>query len=98
MSTNQTQHTPGPWERIGNLVRGPYAMGDKDKPGIMIAECPQSDPDASANARLIATAPELLEALRGLLAVHDSVTQGQENELRQVWVPKARAALAKAAS
>lgn len=52
-----TKHTPGPWEAIGNLVQ--------------IAECrdayfdPHSD-EAKANARLIAAAPELLEALQSI--------------------------------
>ena len=39
---------------------------------------------------------ELLAALRGMVAIHDSVTQGQERELKLDWVPKARAAIAKA--
>lgn len=49
-----------------------------------------------ANARLIAAAPELLQALAGLVAAKDSVTMGQERELYAEWLPKARAAIAKA--
>ena len=58
-----TKFTAGPWEAIGNLVRS--AMSDG---GFLIAECrdgngqPHSD-EANANARLIAAAPELFEAL-----------------------------------
>jgi hypothetical protein len=36
----------------------------------------------------------LAEALRGMLSIEDSVTQGQERERREEWLPKARAALA----
>ena len=49
-----------------------------------------------ANARLIAASPELLEALIGMLSIHDSVTMGQEREFREKWVPIAREAIAKA--
>jgi hypothetical protein len=49
-----------------------------------------------ANARLTAAAPDLLEALAGMLSIHDSVTMGQEQERREEWIPKARAAYAKA--
>ena len=45
--------------------------------------------------RLIAAAPELYEALRGMVSIHDSVTMGQESEFRDKWLPIARAALAK---
>lgn len=56
----------------------------------------QGDVTDHSHVALIAAAPELLEALRGMLAIEDSVTQGQERELRAEWLPKARAALAKA--
>jgi len=36
---------------------------------------------------------ELVAALQGMLAIEDSVTQGQEKELRDKWIPAARAAL-----
>ena len=39
---------------------------------------------------------ELLAALSGMVAIFDSVTQGQERELREEWLPKARAALSRA--
>lgn len=34
---------------------------------------------------------ELLEALEGMLAIEASVTQGQERELEEKWLPKAKA-------
>ena len=62
------QHTPGPWEATGNLVRSPMAkeLGS----GVMLAECSDrwfvkvNSDEAKANARLIAKAPEMLEALK----------------------------------
>lgn len=42
-------------------VRGTYAMGDKERPGVLVATLPPSC--AEGDARLIAAAPELLAAL-----------------------------------
>ena len=50
--------------------------------------------DATANARLMAAAPELLEALKGLVHAKESV--GQEKELFAEWLPQALVAIAKA--
>ena len=71
MTTNKTQHTPGPWE-TGNGSPGEYGSGYAicSKSRIVarvlgfgyplgLGRSPQSD----ANARLIAAAPDLLEAL-----------------------------------
>lgn len=57
-------HTPGPWElgeKRGVWV-GPVVMADNGSRGVAFV-CGESD----ANARLIAAAPELLAALRGVL-------------------------------
>lgn len=62
------KHTPGPWEAIGNLVRSP--MAKENGSGVMLAECADrwflkvNSDEAKANARLMAAAPELLEALQ----------------------------------
>ena len=56
-------HTPGPWELRGSrLVTDPH--------GVVIAEHISANGPGTpeANARLIAAAPELLEALENLLA------------------------------
>ena len=61
-----TKHTSGNWEAIGNLVRTSLTEG-----GFLVAECrdrdgqPHSD-EAKRYARLVAAAPELLEALIAL--------------------------------
>lgn len=54
-------HTSGPWTL--SEWGGHYDIG----PGVMkVAEIPRSLPEAGANARLIAAAPDLLALLREL--------------------------------
>ena len=45
-------------------------------------------------AQVDASMTNLIAALQGMLSIGDSVTQGQERERREEWLPKARAALA----
>jgi len=104
-------HTPGPW-RIGEALRGydfgivkPIATGV-----IGIADIPAGlhHGEADANARLIAAAPELLDALRTILQgftdgvfVRD-LTHDAESDWARRLVPfitalnRAQAAIAKA--
>lgn len=66
-------HTPGPWRceplryRGGEHIEPPYIRGRYD-----IFPIPD-DNEAEANARLIAAAPELLEALKALTDKAESV-------------------------
>ena len=66
---SEAKHTPGPWDAIGNLVRSPMHQPEGLPRGVQIVECrdgyflPHTE-EAKANARLIAAAPELLEALK----------------------------------
>ena len=95
---NRAAHTPGPWEvRLLDMV---YS-----KAGRLIAdcECEQSRPSAPvsedlANARLIAAAPDMLEALQnarnvlaGLIAGDLKSISADSPALTQI-----RAAIAKA--
>lgn len=70
------QHTPGPWIiRVGTNLLTRYIdfTGTPDHTACTVAEiwpeddCGESIEMAEANARLIAAAPDLLEALRLLL-------------------------------
>lgn len=76
-------HTPGPWSISGQLINGAPEPRANPKvepyPHTVAAVCWDYDGDraatgdlpwavAAANARLIAAAPALLEALEGLLA------------------------------
>lgn len=79
MNEKRKQHTPGPWkvERVAKPTRhyaveipgcvGPEHPGDRIIVGEMGGDDEVHATDA-ANARLIAAAPELLEALRELAA------------------------------
>jgi hypothetical protein len=66
-------HTPGPW-MVGELHSG-SALVDIKARGLVVTRTlvlsadPDCDPliEAEANARLIAAAPDLLAALKGLL-------------------------------
>lgn len=71
MKTNEQKHTPGPWRENGSVVTAQGSMA------LVVANVrcqldPIVRPDAAAktfaerdaNARLIAAAPELLEALK----------------------------------
>lgn len=68
-----SKHTPGPWNTSGAYRDSVY----KDKiaeGGLLLADCRVSErpPEVcEANARLIAAAPELLFALRELVAEAD---------------------------
>lgn len=65
-----TQHTPGPWEasiKSPVVTHGGWLICVKDKKGVTICEAPntsQRTATKKANARLIAAAPDLLEALK----------------------------------
>ncbi|MNE47326.1 hypothetical protein D3C80_1417280 [compost metagenome] len=64
------KHTPERWEIAGQYVRTPFVVGIGG--GLMIADVGHgvwSAEEHVANARLIAAAPDLLEALPNLTSV-----------------------------
>ena len=88
-------HTPGPWGLDGNLIEGP----DGERVACITAYSRRT-PKQKANARLIAAAPDLLEALRGMMdAYMDLCDENEPNyrsyEFRQSKWEAARAAIAK---
>lgn len=98
---NEPKHTPGPWYIGPNKTQ----VYDKnvwyDENWIRYGETPNMiidiEPANPANARLIAAAPELLEALQNIVGIYndsDRWTQGDEPE--PVEIQAARAAIAKA--
>jgi hypothetical protein len=64
---NKTKFTPGPWmigfkhDEMGVIAPGPVAIADCNYDPAL------SESEKQANARLIAAAPEMLEALRGMM-------------------------------
>ena len=74
----EAKHTPGPWFALsgGNVTRntGPHWAAA----GIYIAQVDQKSMSCEANARLIAAAPELAEALLCVIACLSQPVQTTE--------------------
>lgn len=86
------KHTPGPWDcRDGGvIVGGPFkewARGSAQSQVALVTLYDVYSDERDANARLIAAAPEMLEALKRVVAVADR---------RTVEFDAARSAIAKA--
>lgn len=84
------QHTPGPWTFSDTAI---WALDDCEFHAI--ADCPVNHTcrDAEtmwANARLIASAPDLLEALKRIVTNYDG------GNYAAIDMPQARAAIARA--
>ena len=95
-----TEHTPGPWEcsrmrlgprekdrRCGFVVNGP----DTNPADLPTRVCDLRTPrglhgfaEGHANAKLIAAAPQLLEAAKGLMPMID----GLSGHLSAMWDPE----------
>jgi hypothetical protein len=86
------KHTPGPWgvEKYepSCLTMGGQALGH-------VAPDTASSEEREVNARLIAAAPELLEALKSLLA-HHRVQSLPSTDTLTPRIEAARAAIARA--
>jgi hypothetical protein len=103
-----TAHTPGPWDYDMDYIVAPDP--NERYPDIYIAEIAHSDDEGriaspeqqDANRWLVAAAPELLEALNGILAWADDskfkIDCGDSE--RRIWfynaLEKSRDAIAKA--
>jgi hypothetical protein len=79
-------HTPGPWRVFGDSIRQedgtPWCESHPicrvaNANGAVADDC--VDPDSDANARLIAAAPELLEAVEALVKRGQKRGQGAAN-------------------
>lgn len=96
----KTKHTPGPWVVAYGQVYRAEPSPTCENAGICIAKPDRNEPHTSpcerdANARLIAAAPELAEALRKTLY---SLTCARERLHIKFEIPaetQARAVLAK---
>lgn len=92
-----SQHTPGPWEMAPEPHSDTkwYVTGDGVGPNELVAIVKSAPERLQANARLIAAAPELLDALTECLPdlEHYAATHGPGPDRR---LAKAKAALHKA--
>lgn len=92
---SETRWTPGEWEPVRNAQTGAYAIMVGASPRVAYVH--KNDEHTSANAHLIAAAPDLYEALKPLAFCDDrQPPYGVELEDWQAAVFAARAALAKA--
>lgn len=94
--SNQSKHTPGPWF-IGDLSDEIFAKGHTPS---TIGICAKTDDSTNeqwqANARLIAAAPKLLEALQSFISRTQGLLDG-EPDTQYLWDklgPEYRQALA----
>jgi hypothetical protein len=101
---NPLKHTPGPWNVDGDAtVYGPRfsIANDKEQIGrFEVADCKGYKQEREANARLIASAPDLLRALEQLLETAESlndwlVSDGSINGEHELF-KKVRAIISKA--
>ncbi len=80
------QHTPGPWKRTRRIAGGYTIKGKDFWPAVVLGDGPKNSGTAIANARLIAAAPKLLEALRGLVNCHTGAEWQTVEAQRQWWI------------
>ena len=96
-----SKHTPGPWIAGDDESSDFFLVGPHDGDGIVYQ--PVVKLHNESNARLIAAAPELLEALKACLPYLEGMsdklkiaTASPEVAVLNVRIVKARAAIAKA--
>jgi hypothetical protein len=96
----KTKYTPGPWHQCD--AHGPVEYGTcaMDSNGTMVASCTGyfGRDGAIANTRLIAAAPELLEALLAVVGECSGPQRpySSDSYLPEQFIAVARAAIAKA--
>jgi hypothetical protein len=104
MSDTKSKHTPGPW--FGRPHHNPVGICGCDEVGLQIAFITSASEERrdefKANARLIAAAPDLLEALQaavasGIIPKTSAADGGAARHSEQVRIADmCRAAIAKA--
>lgn len=89
-----SKHTPGPWDFSWHIQpNGCPTVGHKGLMVCMVAHSakdPSQKEEALANAALIAAAPDLLEALEGLLSSYESVMHSEFDYPGDDWSAEGR--------
>lgn len=110
--TDGPDHTPGPWtvrshewweDKSGQDRWHDWLITDAEDSGVKITVIPHTFDATEADARLIAAAPDLLDALREYVAYQEQNMEGDLNQDRDVFedimedkMEQAKAAIAKA--
>lgn len=104
----EAKHTPGPWEVWKKHLSVFARVTENTRVAIVGQFIVTSDDEnldrgeVEANIRLIAAAPELLEAAEAMVVLHDSfagrrrANTGSDHDPDPEYIAKARAAVAKA--
>ena len=95
MSNKETKHTPGPWETLPDGDTFFIRVSDKAKPIAKLTWACIRRAELKANARLIAAAPELLEALEDALACLERL-EDKDGAYRVTCIQQCKQAIAKA--
>lgn len=91
-----SKHTPGPWARYGSIIRS-IACNDRKLADVRVI-----DDEGQANARLMASSPDLLDALEGLVRINEEHNEamikiiGKPSLWNDDYLNASRAAIAKA--
>jgi hypothetical protein len=91
----KTKHTPGPWRTDFNSYDNQWRVYEKNGPPIINSLFKPSGEIGEANARLIAAAPDLLEACEVLLKAAPELW-GDDIEKWPRLMDRVEAAIAKA--
>lgn len=99
----KTQHTRGPWEVSGNGIWAISPWNARFRLATVTTPSPMNGVDWEANARLIAAAPTLMDALESIIRIaglRDDNVERPEGlfELLRDAAGTARGAIAKATS
>jgi len=90
---NTTKHTPGPWH-IG-MKPGPIIYGPSGEQVACLLPAMLDNQENKANARLIAAAPALLEALQ-VAVLRVELANKEGDPILSAWLSEARQAIAQA--
>ena len=80
-------HTPGPWHVCGDMIRSTVSNAAMRSVAKVYVSQMHGKPEAAANARLIAAAPDLLAACRAIephIASNHPVTDNEHPYLTAV--------------
>jgi hypothetical protein len=93
----EAKHTPGPWEydAESEQIIAPKCGYQWTAPPTIARIVSLDYDEDDGNARLIAAAPDLLEALRKIAAIEDKMFGGDWDEIEEARMV-ARAAIARA--
>jgi hypothetical protein len=99
-TTQAVGHTPGPWKALPDTGSESFAFEVTGQRMEGVALVYAYDTPSAANARLIAAAPDLLEALQSLLRFENMAVIGDGTGMRDAEIRRsfavARGAIAKA--